>query len=253
MYRSDPVHPVYPVRFFDTVLQFLAMTSNLPPFFQPFWDLLESTLFPWPSTHAGGLPLWNPYRDADPRLERADAAEVRRENLRRWLQSYTQPPEFLLVGEAPGWRGGRFSGVPFTSEAQLAGGGLPSSGWLPFSGTPTSLSPRPYNEISATLVWGAIRDQHPRCLAWNAVPLHPHPPGQPLANRTPAAEELARFAPLLQQVAAALDPVQVIAVGRSALTSLAQAGVDARLVRHPAHGGANEFRSGLEAIVRSSA
>jgi uracil-DNA glycosylase len=219
------------------------MTTPLPPFFHPFWELLETTLFNWPSSQAGELPLWNPYRDADPHLERPDGPQLRRDNLRVWLQSYSQPPEVLLVGEAPGWRGARFSGVPFTSEAQLAGANLP------FQGRPTSLSRQPYSEISATLMWGSIRCHHPRCLAWNAVPLHPYPEGKPLANRRPAEEELVQFAPFLARVSEALGNLQVVAVGRSALAALALAGVDAYPIRHPAHGGAREFRVALQQFL----
>jgi hypothetical protein len=46
--------------------------------------------------------------------------------LRRRLADYLDAREcarFLLVGEAPGYRGARVSGLPFTSERQLTGAG----------------------------------------------------------------------------------------------------------------------------------
>jgi len=42
-------------------------------------------------------------------------ADVRRARLRAYLESRGDAP-LLLVGEAPGYRGARVSGVPFTSE-----------------------------------------------------------------------------------------------------------------------------------------
>lgn len=49
-------------------------------------------------------------------------ADVRRARLRAYLESRADAP-LLLVGEAPGYRGARVSGVPFTSERQLTGSG----------------------------------------------------------------------------------------------------------------------------------
>ncbi len=49
-------------------------------------------------------------------------ADVRRARLRAYLESRADA-SLLLVGEAPGYRGARVSGVPFTSERQLTGSG----------------------------------------------------------------------------------------------------------------------------------
>ena len=45
-----------------------------------------------------------------------------RERLVRYLEERADAP-LLLVGEAPGYRGARVSGIPFTSERQLTGSG----------------------------------------------------------------------------------------------------------------------------------
>ena len=49
-------------------------------------------------------------------------AELLRSRLGTYLASRSGAP-ILLVGEAPGYRGARVSGVPFTSERQLTGRG----------------------------------------------------------------------------------------------------------------------------------
>ena len=51
-----------------------------------------------------------------------DGAQRRRSRLLSYLERHLHA-RFLLVGEAPGYRGARVSGIPFTSERQLTGTG----------------------------------------------------------------------------------------------------------------------------------
>ena len=84
-------------------------------------------------------PSFNPYLDIDNEVDLANAAQIRRININNYLSSFRRQPRVLVLGEAPGWRGCRFSGIPFTSEAQLI------SQSLPFSGRPSSRRKLPYN------------------------------------------------------------------------------------------------------------
>ncbi len=202
------------------------------------WPLFEQRLFSVPSTPA----LFNQYSDEDPALDRPGGAATRRDNLRAYLQHCSGTPELLLVGEAVGYRGARFSGVPFTSERLLTGGRLP------YQGQQSSLG-RPYAEPTATLVWGQLLRYPGAACAWNAVPLHARKPGQPLSNRTPSAAEVERFAPLLQAVYEAAAPGRVVALGRKAEASLTMLGIAHAYVRHPASGGAAAFRNQLPRVL----
>ncbi|MDA8387451.1 MAG: uracil-DNA glycosylase [Nitrospiraceae bacterium] len=154
-------------------------------------------------------------------------------------------PSVLLVGEAAGPWGARFSGVPFTSERQLEKGGLP------FRGRKSSNHEPPYSENSGTVVWGALLPRYPEFFLWNAVPLHPHRKGEPLSIRTPGAREIRAFCPLLRE---ALDILRnpsgagqgrVVAVGRKAEYALKLIGVPCLYARHPAQSGAARFRAGI--------
>jgi uracil-DNA glycosylase len=145
--------------------------------------------------------------------------------LRRRLAGYLAAREdawLLLVGEAPGYRGARVSGLPFTSERQLTGRG-PA-------------------EATATVVRRALAELglEDETLCWNVVPTHP---GTETANRRPSRAEIEGGRPFLEALARGR---RVIAVGR-----LAQTATGAAYVRHPSHGGATAFRTSLRSL-RSS-
>src|SRR5262249_10010891 len=105
----------------------------------------------------------------------------------RRLEGYLESrrgARLLLVGEAPGYRGARVSGIPFTSERQLTGTG-------PAEATATMV-----HRVLAEL---GLQDE---TLLWNVVPAHPRtgtsprrPPGREAraARACPAAP--ARGAP----------------------------------------------------------
>src|SRR6266566_361480 len=110
-------------------------------------------------------------------LAQASAAS-RTANLVDYLRSRRQP-RLLLVGEAPGYRGCRFSGIPFTSERSL-----PPDRW-------SSLQHHGWLEPSATVVHRSLArlDIEADTLQWNAMPWHPADDGL-LTNRTPVAAQL---------------------------------------------------------------
>jgi uracil-DNA glycosylase len=149
---------------------------------------------------------FNFYRDGD-------RAALRRRRLNDYLEARACA-RLLLVGEAPGYRGARVSGVPFTSERQLSGGG-PA-------------------EATATIVQRTLAELELEPLCWNVVPTHP---GTRSSNRRPTRREVEAGRPFLEELASGR---RILAVGR-----LAAAVTGAPYIRHPAHGGAAEFRAGL--------
>ncbi|HVR98599.1 MAG TPA: uracil-DNA glycosylase [Thermoanaerobaculia bacterium] len=187
----------------------------------------------------------NPYKDERPDLDRPGAARQRRRNLEAYLEQVGRP-RLVLLGEALGFRGGRFSGIAFTSERQLAG---PPSCRLPWAESspfrPTSRNPALWLEPSGSVVWDVLAGEARGVLLWNAFPWHPHGKTGPLSNRTPERSLLAANLRVLERLLEEVNGAQVLAVGRTAQAALAALGAEAPALRHPAHGGATLFRRQL--------
>jgi uracil-DNA glycosylase len=182
-----------------------------------------SVLTPWSSEFVERLAearigaTFNFYREGE-------RAVLLRARLARYLEERANAP-LLLVAEAPGYRGTRVSGVPLTSERQLTGTG-PA-------------------EATATIVHRVLRELglDDVVLLWNLVPTHPERHGLPASNRAPTREEVAVSSFFLDALA---HGRRVVPVGR-----LAHGALGGRYVRHPSHGGAAAFRSGLLEYARA--
>jgi len=147
-------------------------------------------------------------------------SQLRRDRLAAYLAE-RRGAQLLLVGEAPGYRGTRISGIPLTSERQLTGTG-------PAEATATI--------VHAVLAELGIDDD---VLLWNVVPTHP---GTESSNRPPTRVEIDASAACLEELA---DGRRTIAIGR-----VAHARIGGPYVRHPSRGGAAAFRTGLAAALR---
>jgi uracil-DNA glycosylase len=145
---------------------------------------------------------------------------LRRQRLVRYLKR-TETARLALVGEAPGYRGARVSGLAFTSERQLTGAG-------PAEATATIVH-RVLGELRLT----------DDVVLWNVVPTHP---GTASSNRRPTAAEVEASLRFLEAI---VRRRRTIAVGRLAATV-----TGAPYVRHPSHGGAAAFAAMLSACLR---
>ncbi len=198
-------------------------------------------------TLPAGLPgLFNPWHDHCPHEVAGDGPLQRRERLARHLDC---DPTLILVGEAPGYQGCRYSGIAFTSERLLIEGAIPR---IPALSKRLSTRRLPFSEPSATIVWKTLKrlGVADRTILWNALQLHPHRSGEPWSNRTPTARELDFGAPALHLLLAAFPAARIVAAGRKAEELMTVMGITpAATVRHPANGGATLFAAGLEALI----
>ena len=167
--------------------------------------------------------------------------EIRRNNLIHYLLlMYERKPKILLVSEAPGYLGMKLTGVPFSSERTLLNHTFYSGNnnfRVEFNGI---------TEPSATIVWNVLDAIGYIPLMFPAFPFHPNGVGNPKSNRQPTDAELEIGEKYLLELIDIFGIKKFLAVGRKAEFTLSKMNIVAPYVRHPANGGANKFRIGLE-------
>ena len=206
---------------------------------QQIAGVFDQDMFDIPSTD----DLFNMYRDrVSNGRDVGRAPAIRRRNLLSYLRAYPGRPEALLMIEAPGPWGCRFSGVPITSEAQLLDPAFP------ITGERTSARAEPMTEYSANIFWRILR-----FFIWNTVPFHPYHRERPDSIRGPRVAEIKQFVPMNLAVIDILKPRQIFAVGRKAERLLIQElGLECTYVRHPSQGGASLFEAAMLAAFQST-
>ena len=203
-------------------------------------------------------PWWQVDKENDigPRAPR-----IRREQLRAYLCERLKKARLAIVGEALGYRGGHFSGIPMTSERILLGrktdAGIEAKDF--FSGIKPRRTSKPqksrdgFSEPTATIVWSTLL-----CLGlspeqfvlWNAFPWHSFDPrAGMLSNRTPTKAERSAGAPVLKAFLDLFPCEEIVALGRVAAALLENLDIEAHYVRHPASGGAKLFRQQIARVV----
>jgi len=183
--------------------------------------------------------VYNPYTDT-----------AKAQNLSVYLSHMlTLNPKHVLIGEAPGHRGCRWSGVPFTDEFHLAAGGYVDS--HPLSSTQYNIiSATPHKESSASTIWSVLTDESYFPLLWNIFPFHPHKPGNHDTNRTPTKEEILSQSYFVIELLQLFPSVEtVFALGKQAENRLYNMGISSDYIRHPARGGAAECKAKLREIA----
>lgn len=211
--------------------------------------------------HSPAGPVFNPWHHNDPLHDASKAAPaIRRKQLASYLGE-RRKATIILLAEALGYQGGHFTGIAMTSERLLLGH-LRHKGLGPemvFADTPRRTSredvrPDGFTEPTATIVWGAMRELglDPRgVILWNAFPWHPFKPGIGLlSNRTPSEDEVLLGRPVLLALKSLVPQAEILAVGQKSAALLANMGIAAPALRHPANGGAGQFREQFARTVK---
>ena len=225
--------------------------------------------------------VFNPWWQVDKRNDIGrNAPAIRREQLHAYLCERLGKARFAVIGEALGYRGGHFSGIPMTSERLLLGkqpdvvaalyerrncyGNASGGGRRPPLQILSDLKPRRtskrekcpdgFSEPTATIVWSALLGLglHPdQFVLWNAFPWHSFDRRRGLlSNRMPNKSEQLSGRPVLKAFLELFPCEQIVALGKIAAARLEELNVDAHCIRHPASGGAKLFRQQIAKALK---
>ena len=222
--------------------------------------------------------VFNPWCESDEQNDIGRSAPViRRKQLHAYLQKRLGKANIALIGEAVGYRGGHFSGIPMTSERILLGkqadivaalyerrdprrrnGGRRPPLQIIADIEPRRTSkpekyPNGFAEPTATIAWSTLLQlglKPDQFVLWNAFPWHSFDSRRGmLSNRMPNRSERAAGLPVLKSFLELFPCNQVVALGKIAAAQLEELNVNAHCVRHPASGGAKLFRQQIAVIV----
>jgi len=165
-------------------------------------------------------------------------------NLRIFLEYLTNHSNaVMLIGEAPGYRGCRLTGIPLTSGDVIVNSSHRAFGTIGHK----LLIPCVVKENTATILWEVLTYTQSLPILWNAFPFHPHMPNNPNTNRKPTKEELQEGKHYIQMMYKIFKPRKLIALGRIAELVLKEIFPNHNIIyiRHPSYGGKIPFVTGL--------
>ena len=207
--------------------------------------------------------VFNPWRDYDRKFDiDKNSPIIRCNNLREYLIS-RKNAQYVLIAEAPGYQGCHFSGIPMTSERLIKEKGsiytleklAPRTSDKNNKKTPKTVQKDGFCEPTATVVWKQMVElmNATDFVLWNTFPFHPYKNNNLLTNRTPRKKEIEETKYILNSFLALFpNNVTRIAVGQKAQQALGEQYFNDNSfiqVRHPANGGANEFREGIRHVL----
>lgn len=170
------------------------------------------------------------------------------DNLRHYLVYLLQQqgPRVLLVGEAPGYRGCRITGIPFSSGTIFERFEHPLLRYL----KDRIFLSRIESENTATMVWDYLSKTGRTPMFWSSFPFHPHPKGNDQANRAPTASELQLGVSYLRMLSDMYQPDVIAGVGSKGTVCVCKAfpNMKSASIRHPSFGGKQAFISGMNRL-----
>lgn len=181
---------------------------------------------------------------------------IRLANLRHYLNIMRErKPTYLLVMEAPGYRGCRLTGLPVTSRKIMLEG-VPELAIFGegqgFKDVMDKGFENVHGEQSATIVWETLADLDVLPLIWNTFPFHPRKGDNPRSNRRPRKAETTLGSRYLHDVVDYFKPEVIVAVGNVAEETMMGVGINCLKVRHPAQGGKKDFVAGVSKIFTTA-
>ena len=208
--------------------------------------------------------VFNPWWEADKQNDVGrNAPAIRRKQLAAYLRNRLGKVKLVVIGEALGYRGGHFSGIPMTSERILLGkkenaGIKPKhvfSSCKPRRTSKHEQCPNGFSEPTATIVWSSFLGlglKPEQFVLWNAFPWHSFDQRRGmLSNRMPTRRERSAGLAVLKTFLGLFPCNEIVALGNVAASQLKELNIESHRVRHPASGGAKLFRQQIGKIVKN--
>ncbi|WP_297209384.1 MULTISPECIES: uracil-DNA glycosylase [Thermodesulfovibrio] len=168
-------------------------------------------------------------------------------NLRLYLEYLIKNnSKILLIGEAPGYRGCRLTGIPLTSGKVIINFQRKIKIFKEI-GNEIKLH-QIVSENTATIFWNFLASYNkPVPILWNAFPFHPHKKEMPESNRKPNRSEIEEGKEYLKIIYDLFKPEKLCSlgcVGERVLNELFPY-KNIIYIRHPSYGGKEKFINGI--------
>lgn len=190
------------------------------------------------ASRESSVDMFNPYEDKN-------VANNLRAYLVYMLDNYKNG--IMLVGEAPGHKGCKITGIPFTSGEVIR-----SDKHKIFKdiGKKINLS-KEEKETTAKIVWDYLEGKSIIPLFWNAFPFHPHPEKNRNKNRQPNLGEVKEGLTYLKELIDIFKPRTIAGIGRFGTSCAQRAFTEKKVnyIRHPSYGGKNDFLDGIKKFI----
>ena len=226
-----------------------------------FVDLLQE--------HRSNGLVGNPWADCDRDFDIDGRAPRHRSNhLRAYLNARLNTAEALLIAEAPGYQGAKFSGIPMTCERTLLG----HRPWVsrgdvfdeaierhrtsrPPEASSQAVRRSGFCEPTAAYVWRGMADRpglSKKIVLWNLFGFHPHETKSTLTNRTPTDTEIRSNCHVLEAFLRLFPDRPILSIGNISKEYLKKWGHPCKLsTRHPANGGGAVFRENFAEFLKT--
>src|SRR5437773_6862049 len=190
--------------------------------------------------------VFNPWWEVDEQNDIGrNAPAIRRHQLRAYLQKRLGKVKLAVIGEAVGYRGGHFSGIPMTSERLILSRSkkvrMKSNDFFsdinPRRTSKREKCPDGFSEPTATIVWGTLLRlglKPDQFVLWNAFPWHSFDSRRGmLSTRMPNRSERVAGLPVLKAFPELFSCHQVVALAKIAPASPEELNGNAHCARHP--------------------
>lgn len=191
---------------------------------------------------------FNPYSDICSHFDNSESNKIRRNNLEKYLKYFSKLDSIdIWIGRDLGYKGGRKTGIPFTSENNIALLNENLGLDLQIASNSKIIS----SEISANTIWEVFNDISDNIIFWNIYPFHPHEKGNQFTNRKFNKEEEFFGLNILQLLIKSLKIKRIICIGNDSFNSLKKINIEhipITAVRHPSYGGITIFKNKIREI-----